>query len=301
VLHVSIRPSAPGGWTLPHRPPAHRNIRGWHAAALLLACLPLPALALDPALSAQFRQLEHRLVAQGRLREEPPAHGYPDARTLLRDFDRIALGREYGAGSGLMRWEHPVTIDVMFGASVPESQRAQVRIHVARYARQLSSRSGHPVRLGGTQPNFTVFVVSEGERRGLSTHLTARAPGLADRTKAMLVHMAPTELCMVAAVPHADRTQGYRAAVAVIRAELPDRLLAACIEEEIAQGLGLSNDGREGTPSLFNDNAAWARLTPCDEQLLALLYHPHLRSGMSRADAMAAAEAILGSGRSAFR
>jgi hypothetical protein len=240
-------------------------------------------------------------VSQGRLRDVPPAQGYADARALLRDFDRIALGREYGAGSGLMRWEDPVTIDVVFGASVAEAQRGQVRGHVARYARQLSARSGHPVRLGGTQPNFTVFVVSEAERRGMGTHLDARAPGMASSTRAMLVNMAPTKLCMVAAVPHADRTRGYRAAVAVIRAELPDRLLAACIEEEIAQGLGLSNDGREGTPSLFNDNAMWARLTRCDEQLLALLYHPRLRSGMSRAGAMAAAESIVGGSRAALR
>lgn len=283
------------------RPHTIGKTRGCLAAALLVMCSASGAVALDAALSAQFQTLEARLVSQGRLHDVPPAQGYADARALLRDFDRIALGREYGAGTGLMRWEDPVSVEIAFGASVSDARRAEVRNHIARYVRQLSARSGHPVRLGGTRANFTVFVVSEGERRGMGAHLDARAPGMADRTRSMLVNMAPTKLCMVAAVPHADRTRGYRAAVAVIRAELPDRLLAACIEEEIAQGLGLSNDGREGTPSLFNDNAAWARLTPCDEQLLALLYHPRLRSGMSRPEAMAAAEAIVGGSRSARR
>lgn len=271
-------------------------------AACLCIGLPGMAAARDATtLQDHFSTLEARLVAQGHLRDQPPARGYATADDILRDFDRIALGREYGARGGLMRWEVPVAVEVAFGASVPETRRAAVRSHIAGYVRRLSARSGHPVRLGGTAPNFTVFVVSEGERRGLVPHIAARAPGMADRTRAMLVNMGPDTLCMVAAVPHTDRTRGYAAAVAVIRAELPDRLTAACIEEEIAQGLGLPNDGRGGTPSLFNDGKAWARLTPCDEELLALLYHPRLRSGMSRSEAMTAAETVVGGAASARR
>lgn len=261
-----------------------------------------PAAAHDGSpLRDRYASLEERLLAGGHLRDQPPARGYATTADLLRDFDRIALGREYGSRGGLMRWESPVTIEIAFGASVPEARRAGVRSHVAAYVRRLSVRSGHPVRLGGAAPNFTVFVVSEGERRGLAPHIAARAPGMSDRTRGMLVNMGPDTLCMVAAVPHADRTQGYATAVAVIRAELPDRLTAACIEEEIAQGLGLPNDGREGTPSLFNDGKAWARLTPCDEQLLALLYDRRLRSGMSRSEALAAAETAVGASAAARR
>jgi hypothetical protein len=251
--------------------------------------------APDPALGDRFEALQAQLLSRGALRDSPPAGGYPGPADLLRDFDRIALGREYGTRGGLMRWEVPVVIDLAFGASVPEARRAAVRAHVARYVRRLSARAGHPVRLGGASPNFTVFVVAEGERRGLAPHLASRAPGMGDRTRSMLVNMNRDTLCMVAAVPHADRAQGFAAAAAVIRAELPDRLTAACIEEELAQGLGLPNDGGGRMPSLFDDSKAWARLTPCDEQLLALLYHPDLRSGMSRADALAAAEAVVGS------
>lgn len=271
-------------------------------ATCLGLCPSAPAAARDGAtLRDQFRTLEAQLLASGHLRDQPPARGYATTTDLLRDFDRIALGREYGAQGGLMRWEVPVTVEIAFGASVPEARRAAVRTHVAGYVRRLSARSGHPVRLGGASPNFTVFVVSEGERRGLAPHIAARAPGMADRTRGMLVNMGPDKLCMVAAVPHADRTQGYAAAVAVIRAELPDRLTASCIEEEIAQGLGLPNDGREGTPSLFNDGKAWARLTRCDEELLALLYDRRLQSGMSRSEALAMAEAVVGATASARR
>jgi hypothetical protein len=275
-------------------------------AACLSLCLPCgaaardgaasraPGGAFDAALGDRFDALQVQLLARGALREQPPSGGYPGAADLLRDFDRIALGREYGSRGGLMRWEVPVVIDLAFGASVPEARRTAVRAHVAGYVRRLSARSGHPVRLGGASPNFTVFVVAEGERRGLAPHLAERAPGMGDRTRAMLVNMDRDTLCMVAAVPHADRARGFAAAAAVIRAELPDRLTAACIEEEIAQGLGLPNDGHGRLPSLFDDDKLWARLTPCDEQLLALLYHPALRSGMSRTQALAAAEALVG-------
>lgn len=271
-------------------------------ATCLGLCPSAPAAARDgTTLRDHFGTLEARLLASGHLRDQPPAYGYAAGTDLLRDFDRIALGREYGSRSGLMRWETPVVLEIAFGASVPEARRAAVRSHVAAYVRRLSARSGHPVRLGGAAPNFTLFLVSEGERRGLGPHIAARAPGMAGRTQGMLVNMNADTLCMVAAVPHADRTQGYAAAVAVIRAELPDRLTAACIEEEIAQGLGLPNDGHEGTPSLFNDGKTWARLTACDEQLLALLYDRRLRSGMSRSEALAVAETLAGATVSARR
>lgn len=71
-----------------------------------------------------------------------------------------------------------------------------------------------------------------------------------------------------------------------MRAESSGRLRQACIEEELAQGLGLPNDCPTAVPSIFNDDQQYALLTRRDELLLKMLYDPALASGMTRAQAM---------------
>jgi hypothetical protein len=78
----------------------------------------------------------------------------------------------------------------------------------------------------------------------------------------------------------------------VIRAELSDKLRRACIHEEIAQGLGLTNDSGEARPSLFSDDDEWARLTELDEALLRVHYHPDLQPGMTAEEALPLAQRL---------
>jgi hypothetical protein len=78
-----------------------------------------------------------------------------------------------------------------------------------------------------------------------------------------------------------DDDGGYEKAVAVIRSEHPDLLRLSCIHEEMAQGMGLSNDSPDARPSIFNDDEEFALLTPHDEMLLRILYDPRLRPGMT--------------------
>ena len=63
----------------------------------------------------------------------------------------------------------------------------------------------------------------------------------------------------------------YSNAVAVIRAELPDRMRLSCIHEELAQGMGLANDSPDARPSIFNDDEEFAYLTTHDERMLRML------------------------------
>ena len=58
----------------------------------------------------------------------------------------------------------------------------------------------------------------------------------------------------------------------------------SCLHEELAQGLGLANDSPQARPSIFNDDEEFALLTPMDEYLLAMLYDPSLRPGMTEAE-----------------
>jgi hypothetical protein len=58
-----------------------------------------------------------------------------------------------------------------------------------------------------------------------------------------------------------------------------------CINEELAQSLGLINDSPKARPSIFNDNEEFALLTRQDELMLRILYDRRLRPGMTLQEA----------------
>jgi hypothetical protein len=100
--------------------------------------------------------------------------------------------------------------------------------------------------------------------------------------------MQKTHLCMVVAEPHADRRRGYARAVAILRTEHTGRLRQACLEEELAQGMGLPNDCSTAEPSIFTETFDYVSLTRRDELLLKMLYDPALASGQSVDEALPA-------------
>lgn len=274
---------------------------GWRTA--LGACCILafpgasPAVAgpAAPELVAFYAGIETALVARGALRADRGPAGRYDAARLERDFIEVALMDEYGGGfsSGtgkrkpkhLLRWEEPVRIGVSFGASVPEAQRRADLRKLDSYAGRLARASGHSVSLSRERPNLHVLVVSEAERRSLGSQLPRLVPGISPWMVRTIARMQPNHLCMVVAEPHADRSRGYRQAVAILRAEQSDLMRASCIEEELAQAMGLPNDCDEAKPSIFNDDQEYAFLTRRDEVLLKMLYSPSLASGMTAAEA----------------
>jgi hypothetical protein len=261
----------------------------------LAAALPARADTARADLSAYYAGLEAALVARGALKAERGGLSRLDAARLERDFMQAALMEEYGggltAGTGsrksklLLRWEEPVRIRVSFGASVREDLRRADRARIGDYAARLSRVTGHTVRLSSGDANLHVLVVSEAERRGLASRLPALVPGISPWMVRTISRMKPNHLCMVVAEPHADPRRGYARAVAIVRAEHSDLMRTACIEEELAQAMGLPNDCEEANPSIFNDNQEYALLTRRDEILLGMLYSPSLASGMTAAEA----------------
>jgi len=69
--------------------------------------------------------------------------------------------------------------------------------------------------------------------------------------------------------------------IVLIRAEHPPLTRLSCVNEEMAQAMGLPNDSRAARPSLFNGDLEFALLTEHDAVLLRMLYDPRLRPGMS--------------------
>ncbi len=266
--------------------------------AALCALLALPASA-EPGggtFAAYYRQLEHTLVSRGALRTDRGSRA-SDAASLVRDFVDVALTSEYAGGSltagagqraakPLLRWEDTVRMQVLFGVSVPPDRREADRRAIRTYAGKLSRVTGHRITPAGRDANFHVLVVSEAERRSLSSQLPKLIPGISPWMVRTISRMGRNHICMVVAEPHADRRRGYARAVAIVRAESSGRLRQSCIEEELAQGMGLPNDCPMAVPSIFNDDQQYALLTRRDELLLGMLYDPSLASGMTRAEAM---------------
>ncbi|MBD3625932.1 MAG: DUF2927 domain-containing protein [Rhodobacteraceae bacterium] len=240
-------------------------------------------------LASSYRALEAQLVASGGLRTNPSAPGVTwDSTTLARNFVRIAMYSEYGAGlsgsskrSVLRRWVQPVNMQLIFGQSVPQSQRSRDTREIGAYARHLSRATGHPVGIGGGAPNVHVLVVSDAERRALGPLLNRIAPDLGRPARRAILGAGPQILCMVIAQPHRRADLGYRKAIVLIRAEHPPRMRSSCIQEELAQAMGLPNDARQARPSIFNDSEEFGVLTHHDQALLRMLYDPRLKPGMS--------------------
>ena len=245
------------------------------------------------ALLRQYlNQVQTAQLGQGLLRQDGGGEDTPfTADMLAQNFEQIAFYNEYdsnfvgrGGASPLRRWADPVRMEVIFGDSVPPSQRRSITDDVNAYARRLARATGHPVSAIGS-PNFLVIVASEDDRAETLSVAATRVPGITAASLRALRDLRRDTYCAVAAFAAGPDANTYTAAVAVIRSENPDLLLLSCIHEELAQGLGLANDSPAARPSIFNDDDEFALLTRHDELLLKMLYDPRLRPGMSARDA----------------
>lgn len=255
------------------------------------------------ALSDYYARVQEGLLTQGLLRQDGGGPDVPFSdRNLVDNFVRIAMFSEFSTIGGrivarqtesrLSKWTKPVRLSVKFGASVPTEQRLRDRQTLARYLPRLARLTGQSIQLVTQGANFHVFIVNEDERRQLDKVIPELAPELGPASLPVIVDMPRATFCQVFAID-AGNTGQYSRAIAVIRAEHPDRMRTACIHEEIAQGLGLTNDSPRARPSVFNDDEEFGLLTHHDELLLRMLYDPRMVPGMDVTQARAVAEVIV--------
>ena len=240
---------------------------------------------------AYLTQVQSAQLTQGLLRRDGGGPDTPFTADMLgRNFERIAFFNEYtgtlssGVAGALRRWNMPVRMEVIFGASVPPSQRRTDQQDVTQFASRLSRVTKHPIAVnssGGPSSNFLVLFVSEDDRSEDIDKLSARFPNLTPAALAPLKNLTRETYCAVIAFGQQENPAKYGAAVAVIRAENPDLLRLSCIHEELSQGLGLANDSPQARPSIFNDDDEFALLTNHDELLLRMLYDKRFETGMS--------------------
>lgn len=262
-----------------------------------------PPTGASAELSDYYTRVQTGLLAQGLLRTDGGGADAPySARDLVRNFLKIAFYEEYADAGGQLiaresvsrmhRWAQPVTISVQFGASADPAMRTRDSNELAAFTRRLTRVTGHSIRtVPAGSGNFRVFIVNEDERRALGPTLRQIMPNISNTALNTVTNLPRSTYCLAFATdPEQDGT--YDQAVAVIRAEHPDLLRASCIQEEVAQGLGLSNDYALARPSIFNDDEEFGFLTTHDELLLKMLYDPRLRPGMSEAEARPIVERI---------
>jgi len=249
-----------------------------------------------------FARVQDGLIARGLLRIDG---GGPDVpftdTTLARNFQALAFSQEFTGVSGrlvrrstesaLHRWAVPVKIEPLFGASVDPLRSAFDRGTIRRLALRIENVTRHPVNVVASGGNFQVLILNDQELQASGALLRGLIPGISAAEIGYVEDMPRETYCVVFA---ADATGDHihEGAVAVIRAELPERLRTSCIHEEIAQGFGLANDSASARPSIFNDDDEFGRLTTQDELLLQILYDPRLAPGMSADDAAATVRRI---------
>ena len=242
------------------------------------------------ALALFYSRLEQDLQTRGLLRVDGGAVDTPyDDEDLSKAFQAVAFYDEYGdataAGSGrLARWVGPVVMQAVFGPSVTPDQRAKDKAMLTAYATRLSHLTGHRITTGA-RGNFTVLFAGLDDADFVRNWVSKLLPNMSDADLALFATPPRQFYCLVTAGGPATAPLRYSRGVALIRAEQPALMREACIHEELAQGLGLRNDSQRARPSIFNDDDEFARLTSHDEKLLAMLYDPRLRPGMSIEDA----------------
>ena len=251
----------------------------------------VPISAAQSASMERLSQVEQSQLSRGLMRTDGGGPDTPfDMHDILRHFQDIAFYDEYDATRGFSRisqashlekWTTPVRFNPVFGKSVDRNRVKLAKATVAKYVKKLSRITGHPMLVSARKPNFDVLFMGHDDRDQMDAFLASRGPQIGALAKQVVAMMPEDVHCMVMAFSNAEIRHGYTHAIAIIRAEHPPLMQRACIEEELAQGLGLANDSPYARPSIFNDDDEFATLTTMDAVMLQILYNPRLLPGMT--------------------
>ncbi len=251
----------------------------------------------EPSLVEFYASVEGDLTASGRMRRDTaPDDALYSVDDLVANFERIALYDEYIDVGGrfmraetpalLRRWDRPVRVGVMTSASVSPSEAARDRANVAAFTNRLARLTGLDMELAdGVEVNFLVLFMNSAERVAFAEQASRNYPEFAPAVMDALRDTPLDTFCTAYAFGEPGDPSVYSAVMILIRAEHPPLTRLSCVQEEMAQALGLPNDSPSARPSLFNDSLEFALLTEHDEILLRMLYDPRLRPGMSAVEA----------------
>ncbi|HLS59489.1 MAG TPA: DUF2927 domain-containing protein [Paracoccaceae bacterium] len=253
--------------------------------------------APDDSLARFYASVEDGLTASGRMRRDTAPADIPwGVPELVHNFERIALYDEYVEIGGrfvrrampatLRRWERPVRVGLLFGESIPEAVKAADRAYVENFTSRLAELTGLDMTMAGADDtNFLVLFLNREEQERFADRAALRLPGFEPSVMRAIRATPIDTFCTAYAFSEPEDPDRYAAVLVLVKAEHPELTRHSCIEEEMAQAMGLPNDYDGARPSLFNDSLEFAFLTTHDEVLLRMLYDPRLEPGMTAAEA----------------
>ncbi|NVO23368.1 DUF2927 domain-containing protein [Donghicola mangrovi] len=282
-----------------------------HVSPAARALLPDPNPPYTPAsyqsrsLAAYYGHMQDKLLASGKLRQDTGQGVAITADQLTKDFIDIAMKDEYmRGGSGTMhrsmdsvlrRWEKPIRVFTVFGATVPPTERERANALVASYVNRLARVTGHDIQMTTREnANYYVMFMGEDDRMPFGETLKAAIPEIDPATMNVFKHTPRNQLCVALTFREQNGSPVMGKALAMIRSEHPQILRLSCLHEEMAQALGLPNDSPTARPSIFNDDEEFALLTTHDELLLRILYDRRLKPGMTQEQALPIVRQIAG-------
>ena len=250
----------------------------------------------EAKLRKYYSRLEKRKTSLGLLRQDGGGADTPfDVDDIVEAFEQLAFYNEYDIDKNkllpnsnavsLAKWKSNTNISVRFGGSVDKKQKDKDIIEINGLISNLSNITNQKIKISQQNANMYVVVANQKEIKDLIDEIGLRRSEF-DPKKIPIITQLPKDIhCMAMTSMSSEPNSAISSALVIIRDELPDIMRRACIHEEIAQSLGLTNDSHFARPSIFNDDDEFATLTKLDEVLLQILYDHRLYPGISKKEA----------------
>ena len=250
----------------------------------------------EAKLRKYYARLEERKTSLGLLRQDGGGADTPfDVDDIVEAFEQLAFYNEHDIDKNkllpnpnavsLAKWESNTNISVQFGSSIDTKQKDKDIKEIDNLIRILSKITNHSIKISQQNTNMYIVVANRKEIKDLIVDIGMQRPEF-DPKRIPVITQLPKDIhCMAMTSMSSEPSSAISSALVIIRSELPTIMRRACIHEEIAQSLGLTNDSHFARPSIFNDDDEFATLTEFDEILLKILYDKRLSSGISRQEA----------------
>ena len=250
----------------------------------------------EAKLRKYYSRLEKRKTSFGLLRQDGGGADTPfDIDDIVEAFEQLAFYNEYDIGKNkllpnsnavsLAKWKSNINISVRFGGSVDKKQKDKDLQEINGLISNLAKITNQKIKVSQKNANIYVVVANQKEIKNLINEIGLHRPEF-DPKRIPIITQLPKDIhCMAMTSMSSEPNSAISSALVIIRDELPDIMRKACIHEEIAQSLGLTNDSHFARPSIFNDDDEFATLTKFDEILLQILYNNRLQPGISEKEA----------------
>ena len=250
----------------------------------------------EAKLRKYYTRLEKRKTSLGLLRQDGGGTDTPfDVDDIVEAFEQLAFYNEYDIDKNkllpnsnavsLAKWKSNTNISIRFGGSVDKKQKYKDLQEINDLISNLSKITNQKIKASQQRVNMYVVIANQKEIKNLIDEIGSQRPEF-DPERIPIITQLPKDIhCMAMTSMSSEPNSAISSALVIIRNELPDIMRRACIHEEIAQSLGLTNDSHFARPSIFNDDDEFATLTKFDEILLQILYDHRLQPGISEKEA----------------